>query len=136
MIYDNLCEKFNQLEKSLENKRGLVIEREALSLTCPLGEITIIIQDNPEHEISLEINKDAHATDFKATVEKEIPEDDITGESSANTETENTKEGEMFTLFVAAYVIYCFLQLKCCQILSFRTLMMLKCQKLLKDYIK
>ena len=63
-------------------------------------------------------------TDFKATVEKEIPEDDITGESSANTETENTKEGEnvsMFTLFVAAYVIYCVLQFKCCQILSFRT---------------
>ena len=116
MIYDNLYEKFNQLEKSLENKRGLVIEREALSLTCSLGEITIIRQDNPEHEISLEINKDAlyistqdtHETDFKATVEKEIPEDDITEKSSANSETENSKEGEnvsMFTLFVAACVI-------------------------------
>ena len=116
MIYDNLCEKFNQLEKSLENKRGLVIEREALSLTCSLGEITIIRQDNPEHEISLEINKDAlyistqdtHETDFKATVEKEIPEDDITEKSSANSEAENSKEGENVSMFTLLWLLVLF----------------------------
>ena len=51
-------------------------------------------------------------------------EEDITSvQSSAKIETENTKEDQnvsIFTLLVAAYVIYCVLQLKCCQIFTFR----------------
>ena len=143
MIYDNLNEKFDQLENVFENKRDSVAEREAFDYDPLTGEITIIRKDIVQHELPSEIIKDVldiskldistldistqhtYESESKAMVDEEISEveDNTTAaKSPANNETENSKEEEMsiFTLLVAAYVIYCVLQLKCFQIFSFR----------------
>ena len=56
MIYDNLNEKFYQLEKSFLNKSDSVVEREAVDYDPLTGEILIIRKDVLEHELPPDIN--------------------------------------------------------------------------------
>ena len=61
MIYDNLNEKFDQLEKSFENKSHSIVKSLDESETfdyIPTGEIPMIRTDDPENELPSKIHSD------------------------------------------------------------------------------
>eukprot|EP00091_Calanus_sinicus_P006163 TRINITY_DN16762_c0_g1_i1.p1 TRINITY_DN16762_c0_g1~~TRINITY_DN16762_c0_g1_i1.p1 ORF type:complete len:147 (-),score=60.01 TRINITY_DN16762_c0_g1_i1:353-769(-) len=53
MIYDNLNERFDQLENIFENKSDNDVEREAFDYDPLTGEITIVRKDDLEHRITI-----------------------------------------------------------------------------------
>ena len=127
MIYDNINEKFDQLEKSFENKSDSIVESieesEALDNELPStihkDTLDISKQNTPETE-SPPIGKEEE-TEAEETGEVEA---DITAvKFSAKIETENTKEEQSlsvllfwllftsFTVFFNLYVKYLLLKL-------------------------
>jgi hypothetical protein len=108
-IYDNLDEKFDQLEKSFKYKSDSIVESvdesEALDNELPLGKST----------------QNTYETESPAIVKEEETEPKETGEGednitvvkfSAKNETENTKEEEslsvlLFWLLLLIFTVFC-----------------------------
>ena len=125
MIYDNLNEKFDQLEKSFENKSHSIVksldESEAFDY-IPTGEIPMIRKDDLENELPSEIHNDTldistqnmYETEDIVKEEKTNAEntEEVEDNISDNIEPKNTKEERSVSvlfvwLLVMSFTVFC-----------------------------
>ena len=124
MIYDNLNEKFDQLEKSFENKSHSIVksldESEAFDY-IPTGEIPMIRTDDLGNELpskirsdTLDITQNTYKTEdiVKEEKTKEDKTEGVEDNISDNIEPENTKEEQSVSvlfvwLLVMSFTVFC-----------------------------
>ena len=120
--YDPIPDDFTEnIKESLEEESQEITEVTKDTIGNKIEVIETSHSDINEDVLDIS-EEQTDETEFKSTLREEEAEVDIIAEkSSAIIATENTKEEEkisIFTLVLAAYVVYCILQVKLCQLFS------------------